>query len=140
MKQEKEFDTLKIDLDAKSVRSAINRVKDRLSYMHDLAFLNVKNIKEIRIITKTNSSVKIFFKKKCFNANSVVMMQLLFGSDYRKEINTLINYHYLKMQYFNRMFDVKRYKDGTIKTATYYDATEEIIKYVLSKKRKQNRN
>jgi hypothetical protein len=134
------YDTLKIDLDAKSKSLAIKQICDRLSYMHDLKFLNISGIDKVFLITKTNTSVKIKFKRKCLNVNSLVIMQLLLGSDYRKEINTLINFHYLRMQYFNRMFDVKRYKDGTIIEAKIEDVTDKVIKYILNEKRKKYRN
>ena len=129
---------LKVDLDLKYKKDALASIKSRFSYMHDLGFLKFKQVESINLVKKTNYSAKIRLKKPLKDMKSIVLFQLMLGSDYRKEINTLINHYSLNMKYSNRMFDIKRYKGGEYKIAKIIDVTTEIYKYISSGKRTIN--
>lgn len=131
---------LKIDLDKKTRKSALKSIREPLSYMVDMNFIKLNQIEDIEIIKKTTYGCRIYFRKPFKDVKSIVIMQLLFGSDYRKEINTLLNYYALNMQYFNRMFTIKKYKNGDIKVANIEYVTKEVFDYVNSKNRKKYRN
>lgn len=130
---------LKIDLDQPNYNKAIKQIRDRLCYMHDIGFLYADAIEKIVIIHKTSYACKIVLNIE-FEPLWIVALQLLFGSDYMKETNTLINHFKLKMDYSNRLFTVKRYKGGEIKVADEFDVTNKILKFVKSKKRKKSYN
>lgn len=130
---------LKIDLDFHKRSDCIELLRDRLSYMHDLKFFLITKIKKIVLVKKTNYSAKIYLNKP-ISETLIIFLQLLLNSDYRKEVNTIINHFILKMKYSNRMFDVKRYKDGTIKEAFYFDVTKQVKSYVLKKDRIKHKN
>jgi len=70
----------------------------------------------------------------------VVTLQLMLGSDYKKEINTLINHFKLEMEYSNRLFTTKRYANGKLKTAIIIDITKEVKDFVLDNDRTKNYN
>lgn len=130
---------LKIDLDIKNKKKALEIVSERLSYMHDLSFFSIENIDRIHLIKKTGFGAKIYLKKPV-SIHLLIILQLMLGSDYRKEVNTMLNFFKLEMQYFNRLFDIKMYKDGKIKEAKIFDITQEVLDYVLDSERKKNKN
>jgi len=140
-----ELDILKIDLDMKRKRDAINHLKKRFAYFHDIGFYNmndkgVGSIGSILLVKKTTYGCKIHFGNKFKSPEWIVLFQLLLGSDWMKECNTLINHFKFRMEYSNRLFDVKRYKNGKIKSAKHIDITNDIMSYVLSSKRKRLHN
>lgn len=129
-----ESNILRIDLDIKTYNKTIKLLKERLSYMHDIRFMDISFIKKIELIYKSNYSCKIYCNHN-FSPEWIVILQLLLGSDYMKEVNTLINHFKLDMQYSNRMFTVKRYKNNKIIEAEIIDITNKIINYIKSNKR-----
>lgn len=129
-------DILKIDLDCPSTTKTLKLLKERLSYMHDINFLKVDEcIKKIVLIHKSNWSVKIFLTDNV-DETLIIILQLMLGSDYRKEINTMINHYRLNMEYSNRLFDIKRYKGDVLKDSKRVNVTKEVLSHVLSDKRK----
>ncbi len=130
---------LKIDLDMKNLNEAVELIRNRLCYMNDINFLNSNAIDKIVFLHKTTYGCKIFLNIE-FEPLWIVSLQLLLGSDYQKETNTLINHFKLKMDYSNRLFTVKRYSDGKIKIANEFDMTKKILKFVNDKNRKKNYN
>jgi hypothetical protein len=135
-----ELNILKVDLDIKFKSFAINTLIERLSYMHDLNFYDCNEIKKIELIFKTTYGCKIYLKSDLYGEKNVIIIQLLLGSDFMKEINTMLNHFKFNMNYSNRMFDCKRYKGGQIKIGKIFDVTVEILKQVLHKQRKKYRN
>lgn len=130
---------LRVDLDIKTKQKSVQILSERLAYMNDLNFLKSKNIKKIELIKKTRYGAKITLKRE-INFNLLIILQLMLGSDYRKEINTMINFYKLKMKYFNRLFTIKMYKDGKVKGAEIIDVTNEVLDYVNNPKRLMNKN
>jgi hypothetical protein len=136
-----EKNILKIDLDMKNKKNVIKHLKERLSYVEDIGFFNVsEKIEKIILIKKSSYGCKIFLNENLKEEYSIVIFQLILGSDYMKEINTLYNHYVLEMQYSNRLFDCKRYKNGKIKIAKEINITTEILQYINSKKRKKSHN
>lgn len=131
---------LRIDLDIPNKEKAIKHIVNRLSYMNDISFYSISRIESIVLIKKSSYGAYITLKKPLKNENNIVLFQLILGSDWRKEVNTLLNHHILGMKYSNRLFSVKRYKDGEIKVGNKIDITQLVKKRVLSKKRKKNFN
>lgn len=127
-------DILKIDLDKKSYEEALNELKERFAYMHDLHLFHIDNIEHICLVHKTNYSCKVWLNVK-LPEHFIIILQLICGSDWRKEVNTCLNHYKLGMEYSNRMFDVKRYKKGEIRNAKFIDITDEIYNYVNSSER-----
>jgi len=140
MKKKNNLNILKIDLDLETLNDVFVILNERLSYMNDIGFLYFNKIKKIETIYKTRYSVKIYLKFNLKNLNNVVLFEALLGNGYRKGINTLINHHKLNMNYSNRMFDIKRYPDGTYIQAKKKDITKEIKLYINDKSRKVWRN
>lgn len=130
---------LKIDLDIDELDEAIKTITNRLCYMHDLGFFKADNIEKIEFIYKSSHGCKMTLKSE-WTPEWIVIFQLLFASDYMKEVNTLLNHFMLKMDYSNRLFTSKRYKDGEVKKALVFDKTKDILNFVNDKKRKMNRN
>lgn len=133
-----EKNILKIDLDLKFKASAMKQLKERLAYMHDLKFFDIKNIKRIELIKKTSYGSRIVLHED-IPEELIVVIQLMLGSDYRKEVNTMINHFKLGMAYSNRLFTVKRYRANKLKKARVINVTQEIVDYVSSG-RKINHN
>lgn len=135
-----ELDLLRIDLDIPRKEDAIKHLKERLSYWHDIGFYPITMIESIVLLKKSSYGAYIKLIKPLSDEKSVVLFQSLLGSDYMKETNTLINHFMLEMEYSNRLFSVKRYKNGKIKTGKKIDITNDIIKYIYSKKRIKKNN
>jgi len=134
-----ELNILKIDLDIEEFEEAIQLIRNRLCYMHDLGFFKADSVGKIEFLYKSSYGCKITLKNE-WSAEWIVILQLLLGSDYMKETNTLMNHFMLKMEYSNRLFECKRYPSGEIKTAKSFDKTNEILKFVKNKTRKKNYN
>ena len=108
--------------------------------MHDINFFSVFNIKKIELLYKTSYACRIYLYEKFKNEKDIIIFQLLLGSDWMKEVNTLMNHFIFKMKYSNRLFTCKRYKGGEIKTAEILSVTRRIKNYVTNEKRKKFRN
>lgn len=130
-------DILKIDLDCKFKWQAINLLGERLGYMNDLNFFHFHNINTVTLIKKSTYGAKIKLKKK-LTPEQIVIFQLILGSDYRKEVNTLLNHHKFGMEYSNRLFTCKRYKGNKIKVAKIIDITTILENKVYAENRKHN--
>jgi len=135
-----ELNILRVDLDCLTLSQVFNILNKRLAYMNDIGFLFFKNIKKIEYIKKSKYSVKIYLNFNLKTQNNVVLFETLLGSDYRKGINTLINYHKLNMSYSNRMFDIKKYKDGSYIESQKGDITNLIKSFIENKKRRIYKN
>ena len=130
---------LKIDLDEPNKKKAIDLLKSRLAYMHDIKFFDINNIEYIKLFYKSSygCKIKLYYS---FKPEMIIILQLLLGSDYQKEVNTMLNHFKFNMEYSNRLFLVKRYKGNLLKFAKEYDVTNSIIKFVNNSKRKKNYN
>lgn len=135
-----ELDILRIDLDIPRKDNAIKHLIERISYMHDIGFYPIDMIESIVLLKKSSYGCYVKLKVPLKEENNVVLFQLILGSDWRKEINTLINHHVLNMEYSNRLFIVKRYKGGKLKLGKKIDITDLIKEKILNQKRKKNYN
>lgn len=134
-----ETNLLKIDLDIPMRKDCIKLLQERLAYLNDLGALPIEHIKSITLVKKTRIGCKIYLHVH-LKAEMIIMLQLILGSDYKKEVNTILNHFVLGMEYSNRLFDIKQYKCGKIMGASKYDATKLVKDYVLDKNRiKSNR-
>lgn len=129
---------LRIDLDIPRKDIAINQIKERMAYFHDVGLMYSDLIAKIILIKKTSYGAKIYLKQNFKSEKDIILFQLLYGSDVYKEANTILNHFKFKMEYSNRLFDCKRYKGGKIKIAKKIDITEKVLKYVNSRKRKKS--
>lgn len=125
-KQPKKVDVLKIDLDAKSKKSAIETLWVRLAYFNDVDFLHFDIVDKIILFKKTTYGCKIYLKQPLPVMFSI-HLELLLGDDWRRNVNVLLNYKKYKMIYYDRLFDIKVYPDGSTKIAKKEDITS-IIK------------
>jgi len=131
-----EKNILKIDCDCDTLEEVIDLIVERCSYLHDTKFFPFHNFNKIIAGKKTKYNVKIYLNHN-LKEEFIIMLQLIFNSDWRKEINTIVNHYLLKMDYSNRMFDIKRYKVGNIKYSKKYNITsivEEKVRNPLRKK------
>lgn len=128
-----DLNILKIDLDLKFITNAKRVLKERLSYLNDMGVLDYKIIKSIVLGKKTSYNAKIILKEDVKDEKNIIILQLMLGSDYMKEVNTFLNHFIFNMRYSNRMFDVKRYQKGVIKESKKTDVTKEILDYVSNK-------
>lgn len=126
---------LKIDLDKEDILEAIKIISERLKYLNDNKILDFRFIEKIELVYKSKYSVKILLKKNIDN-DHIIIFQLILGSDWRKESYSFKDLHIHKIEYWNRMFDCKRYPDGTYKYAKKYDITSIITDLVKMTKEK----
>lgn len=132
-----ELNLLRVDLDIPTKKEAIKHLKGRLSYFNDVEFMFPDNFVKLDLIYKTKYSVKIHLKENLKSPKDIILLQVLLGSDWMKEVNTILNHYKFQMEYSNRMFNCKRYTNGKIKIAKKIDVTEEILNYVSDKKRRK---
>lgn len=125
------LNTLKIDLDVRTRKKALNMVSDRISYFNNVFKVPLSYWGKIELIKKTRYSCKITLSKNMKDEKNIIIFQLLFGSDWQKEVNTFYNSNVLKMDYSNRMFDIKNY-DDKFKTAIKEDVTSIVLENVKS--------
>ena len=135
-----ELNILKIDLDINDLHKAILHIHNRLAYMHDMNFFHISEITKIEFVYKTSYGCRIFLKKPLNSEMFLVLMQSLLGSDYMKEVNTMLNHFKFKLNYSNRLFTSKRYVGGEIKNAEIYDFTYQIVESIKNPERKKNYN
>ena len=120
-----ELNILRIDLDEPKRKKALAAVAERLRYFNDFEFIGLDYWHKIELIKKRTYGVKITLNKPAKDAKSIMFMQLIFGSDWRKEINTFFNHEVLEMDYSNRLFNGKAYKKGFY-MGTCEDVTQEL--------------
>jgi len=140
MDNKKRLDILKIDLDhIKSKKKVIDTLKERLDFLDKWNFFNLDKIICIEYIKKTNCGVIIYLNNP-ITIDMLIILQLILGSDYKKEVFTLNNYFRKKDYYFNRLFTIKRYVDGNYKKSKIIDITKDILTDLIKLKiiRKQN--
>lgn len=125
---------LKVDLDFATMEEVTIWLRERFAYLHDIGFFDWSNVQKVEGVHKTNWAVRVTTSKP-LDVDFIVIMQLLLGSDYRKEANSLMNYYKLGMRYWNRMFDIKRYPDGSVMQGESRDITQEIGDHILNKDR-----
>ena len=119
---------LKIDLDIKLKKDVMIHLIERLNFFIKVDFLESKDIIRIELIKKQTYGCLIYLDPGTFKLSfdKLVIMQLLFGSDYKKETCSLLNYHAYKYNYANRLFTVKRYSSGKIIKAKIMNVTNTI--------------
>jgi len=125
---------LKVDLDFETMEEVMTWLRKRFAYLHDIGFFDWSNVRKVEGVHKTNWAVRVMTSKP-LDVDFIVIMQLLLGSDYRKEANSLMNYYKLGMRYWNRMFDIKRYPDGSVMEGESRDITQEIGDHIRNKDR-----
>jgi len=135
-----ELNILKLDLDLNTKKETISYLFEKLSYAHDLSFLRINKIDKIELIKKKTYGAKIYLNFNFSNFNNLILFQSILGSDYKKEMNSLINYHKLKFNYSNRLFDIKRYSDGSYIIAEVLDITKIIKDLINNSERKEWKN
>lgn len=115
---------LKIDLDLDSREEAIKTIVERMRYFKNLFGVDYKYWYKIELLRKTKYSARIHILKPVKDERSIIILQLVFGSDWRKELNTFYNSEVLKMEYSNRLFTIKNYNDRFLE-AEIEDITDE---------------
>lgn len=130
---------LKLDLDMRFKYNVLLHLKYRLSYLNDIGYLNCKNITKIELLHKKTYGCRIYFNCN-FKEEFIILTQSILGSDWRKESNTLLNHTLLGMEYSNRLFTGKTYPGGAVKFAKIENVTKKVLPYVISDKRRVNKN
>lgn len=98
---------LLIDLDMKDKKKAIETLTERLWFLSGLKLLNIESIIKIELSKKKNYSAKVHVNHD-IPIQCIIVLQLLLGSDYRKEAITLKR-HFDGEPDCNWMFDYKHY-------------------------------
>lgn len=127
---------LKVDTDTYYLFSTINIISERLIYLNDSGVFPFRYIKKIIASKKKRWNVKIYLSKN-ITVELIILLQLILASDYKKEINTMINHYALKMEYSNRMFTIKKYKNNDVLISREIDITNKIIEKIKNEKRKR---
>jgi len=135
-----ELNILRLDLDEKNKSFAINHLFNRLSYFNDIGFLKITRVEKIVLVKKKTYGAKIYLKFNLKNQNNIIMIESILGSDWKKQTNSLINHHKLGMLYADRLFDIKRYPDGSYKFSDLIDITDIILEMINDKQRKRWNN
>lgn len=104
-----ENNILKVDLDKNTKKELIDELSYRLKYLNSFNLFKIEHIDKIEAGYKQTWNVKLYLNKN-YSETAIIMLQLLLGSDWRKETHTIINHFVLNMEYSNRMFDIKTYK------------------------------
>lgn len=117
---------LKIDLDFKSKKKSINLLNERLKFLNEINILPIKYIIKIELIKKNNYSAKIYLKKSLKDKKDIIILQSILGTDYKHTSITFRDFK-LNIQNYNRLFDIKRYPDGSYKKAKIFDISKEIL-------------
>jgi len=126
-KMNKRDNILRIDLDIKTKRKAIEHLKERLNYLIHLNWFKRDTILKVELNKKKTYGCKIYLSKYV-SIDYMFRTQLLLGSDYKKECCAMINYYKLGMtHYFDRLFEHKRYPNGKFKHSKLMDVTNEIF-------------
>lgn len=134
MKKPTKTNLLRIDLDLKTQKECIELLWVRLAYLNDIDGFHFKNIEKICIYKKKSYNCKIWLKNSISVAFSI-HLEMILGDDWRRNINVLINYHKLNMQYYDRIFDIKLYPNGKIRNSKEYNITKVIKSKVLNRNR-----
>jgi len=117
---------LKIDLDARTRKEAIEILSERIRYFDQIMNLKPKMWQKIELIHKTSYGARIVLLKPLKDERNIIIFELLFGSDWRKEINTYYNAVVLGMDYSNRLFLAKRYGSKYV-VGSREDVTKEVL-------------
>lgn len=125
---------LRIDLDMETKKQCIEHIWVRLAYLNDISAFFYKNIRSITLIQKKRFGCKIILKKPIL-INFSIHLESILGDDWRRNINVLVNYHKYNMKYYDRIFDIKFYKDEAYITGIEHDITKIISKKVNNPKR-----
>jgi len=135
---EKKGNIIRLDLDLETQHECLCLLKSRLAYLHDVGYLNADTLLEIELVRKSTYGALITLKKD-ISVDMIFNIQLMLGSDYKKEACAQINYYKYGMKYYDRLFSIKRYPDNTYKVARYIDVTKEVTSFILDHVRKKNR-
>ena len=120
---------IKIDFDMDYQSELIEKLIERLNFISKLKIIDLKYIEKIILIKKSKFSARVILSKNIKNTKNLILIQSILGDDWRRTAITFRDYE-LGIRNFNRMFDCKRYADGTYKTAINTDITE-IVKSKL---------
>lgn len=119
------LNVLKIDLDARTKEEAIEILAERIKYLKEVMNLPLGYWTKIELIHKKSYGARIRILKPMKDVRNIVIMELILGSDWRKEINTYYNAVVLGMDYSNRLFIGKRYGNKFI-VGSRIDVTQEV--------------
>lgn len=117
---------LKVDLDIISKSKAITQLKERLLLMQTQGMIHYSMIENIILIYKTSFSVKINLNKNIKDEKDLIIMQGILGDDWKRLAVSFSDYC-TGNPYWNKLFDMKRYSDGSYIMAQQFDVTQEII-------------
>lgn len=117
---------LKLDLDLKNENDVFSLLIDRLNFLKLSKIFDISIISKIELIKKNNYSCKIYLKKSFKEPIVLILFQSLLGGDY-KHIGITYRDYKLNIKNWNRLFNIKRYSDGTYKFATQKDITKQIF-------------
>ena len=131
---------LKLDLDIKTKQKAILHLQQRLEYIISLRLFNLKLIKKIELIKKKTYGCKIYLKSELADELKLICFQLLLGSDYRKEAFVIARHFLHKVEYSNRLYDIKQYPNDKILISKRIDITKDILEYFENIKQQQKLN
>ena len=132
-----ELNELKVDLDIRAEETAKKEMKKRLAFLHDLGLLKQKYVDQVYILKKTKWSAKVILNIDLAK-DKIILLQLLLGSDYRKEGHTIVNIEHFGMEYSNRMFDIKRYPSGKYVFGKKKNITLQVRRFINSSDRKRD--
>lgn len=127
-------DILKIDLDLDSLNETVQMLKERIIFLTKINIMSKKDIEKIECIKKTKYSAKIYLNKEFRDKKDLILMQSILGSDYKHTAITFRDCS-LGILNFNRLFDIKRYPDGSYLYSKRIDITKQVLK---NDKRKKN--
>lgn len=121
-----DLDVLKIDLDTLTRFEAIEILKERLHFLEITQILPKKNISDIVLKHKSKYSAIIYLKKRLKDPLQLIIMQSILGDDWKRTAITFRDYS-MGIRNYNRLFDIKRYTDGSYKFGRKEDITKEVL-------------
>lgn len=118
---------IKIDLDLKEMHDAKNLIKDRLKFLSRVGLFDFNFIESVELLQKKTYSCKINLNIQIKDPLYLILIQSILGDDYKRTAITFRDYK-ANCRNWNRLFNIKRYSDGTYIKSKSYDITEYILK------------
>jgi len=122
---------LKVDLDNKCLNKTKKHLIERLSFLNKLKIVPIEYIDKIKVIKKSSYSCKIILNKTITNYN-ILIFQSILGDDFKR---TSISFRDLIIEnkiFWNKLFDIKRYRSGEYIKGKYRDITKEIKEKIIN--------
>jgi hypothetical protein len=117
----------KIDLDLENYNDVVDLLSERLYFCDKIGILPKKSISKVELILKCKYSAKIHFNKVPKSEYNIIIIQAILGDDWKRLGITYRDFE-LGIKEYNRLFDIKRYPNGSYKYSKRFDITKQVFR------------